>query len=483
MENVRDWNISRQLWWGHRIPAYFYGEGMNDFVVASNEEEALKLAQDKTDNPNLKIHDLRQESDVLDTWFSSWLWPISVFDGIRNPDNKEIKYYYPTNDLVTAPEILFFWVARMIIAGYEWQGQKPFNAVYLTGIVRDKLGRKMSKSLGNSPDPIMLMEQYGADGVRVGMLLTSPAGNDLPFDESLCEQGRNFSNKIWNALRLVKGWEITDGKASDSAYAAIQWMDARINQNIAIIEDHFSKYRISDALMTIYKLVWNDFCSNYLEIVKPAYQAPIERETYNSTVKFFEKLMKMLHPFMPFITEEVWHKLNDQSKDIIISKMPEAEHYNEDVIANFEFAEEVIGAVRNIRNKNNIANKEPLKLYVKRNQEAELSKEFNAVISKLCNLESLQYVNDDMEGANRFMVGTAEFFVPMIVNIDVESELAKLKEELKYQQGFLNSVSKKLSNERFVNNAPAAVVEMERKKAEDAESKIILINEQISRLS
>ena len=483
MENVRDWNISRQLWWGHRIPAYFYGEGMNDFVVASNIEDALKLAQEKTENNKLKIEDLRQESDVLDTWFSSWLWPISVFDGIRNSDNKEIKYYYPTNDLVTAPEILFFWVARMIIAGYEWQGQKPFNAVYLTGIVRDKLGRKMSKSLGNSPDPIKLMEQYGADGVRVGMLLTSPAGNDLPFDESLCEQGRNFSNKIWNALRLVKSWEITDGKSSDSASAGIQWMEARIDQNIAIIEDHFSKYRISDALMTIYKLVWNDFCSNYLEIVKPAYQAPIERETYDSTVVFFEKLMKMLHPFMPFITEEVWHLLNEQSKDIIISEMPVAKEYNEDIIANFDFAEEVIGAVRNIRNKKNIANKEQLKLYIKRNQEAELSKEFNAVITKLCNLESLEYVNEDMEGANRFMVGTAEFFVPMIENIDVEAELAKLNDELKYQQGFLNSVNKKLSNERFVNNAPAAVVDMERKKAEDAKSKINLINEQIARLS
>lgn len=483
MENVRDWNISRQLWWGHRIPAYFYGEGMNDFVVASNIEDALKLAQEKTANNKLKIEDLRQESDVLDTWFSSWLWPISVFDGIRNSDNKEIKYYYPTNDLVTAPEILFFWVARMIIAGYEWQGQKPFNAVYLTGIVRDKLGRKMSKSLGNSPDPIKLMEQYGADGVRVGMLLTSPAGNDLPFDESLCEQGRNFSNKIWNALRLVKSWEITDGKSSDSASAGIQWMEARIDQNIAIIEDHFSKYRISDALMTIYKLVWNDFCSNYLEIVKPAYQAPIERETYDSTVVFFEKLMKMLHPFMPFITEEVWHLLNEQSKDIIISEMPVAKEYNEDIIANFDFAEEVIGAVRNIRNKKNIANKEQLKLYIKRNQEAELSKEFNAVITKLCNLESLEYVNEDMEGANRFMVGTAEFFVPMIENIDVEAELAKLNDELKYQQGFLNSVNKKLSNERFVNNAPAAVVDMERKKAEDAKSKINLINEQIARLS
>ncbi len=483
MENVRDWNISRQLWWGHRIPAYFYGEGINDFVVATNIEDALRLAKDKTLNPNLKAEDLRQESDVLDTWFSSWLWPISVFDGIRNPENKEIKYYYPTNDLVTAPEILFFWVARMIIAGYEWQGQKPFNYVYLTGIVRDKLGRKMSKSLGNSPDPIMLMDKYGADGVRVGMLLTSPAGNDLPFDEALCEQGRNFSNKIWNALRLVKSWETTEGKSSNSASAGIQWMEARINQNIAIIEDHFSKYRISDALMSIYKLIWNDFCSSYLEIVKPAYKSPIEKDTYIATVGFFEKLMKMLHPFMPFITEEVWHILNEQSKDIIISEMPIAAEYDKEVISNFEFTEEVIGAVRNIRNKKNIANKEKLKLFVKRNQEKELSKELDAVIIKLCNLESLEYINKDLEGANRFMIGTAEFFIPMLDNIDVEAEISKLQQELKYQKGFLASVNKKLSNERFVNNAPSKVVDIERKKAEDAESKIRIIEEQINRLS
>ncbi len=483
MENVRDWNISRQLWWGHRIPAYFYGEGINDFVVATNIEDALRLAKDKTLNPNLKAEGLRQESDVLDTWFSSWLWPISVFDGIRNPENKEIKYYYPTNDLVTAPEILFFWVARMIIAGYEWQGQKPFNYVYLTGIVRDKLGRKMSKSLGNSPDPIMLMDKYGADGVRVGMLLTSPAGNDLPFDEALCEQGRNFSNKIWNALRLVKSWETTEGKSSNSASAGIQWMEARINQNIAIIEDHFSKYRISDALMSIYKLIWNDFCSSYLEIVKPAYKSPIEKDTYIATVGFFEKLMKMLHPFMPFITEEVWHILNEQSKDIIISEMPIAAEYDKEVISNFEFTEEVIGAVRNIRNKKNIANKEKLKLFVKRNQEKELSKELDAVIIKLCNLESLEYINKDLEGANRFMIGTAEFFIPMLDNIDVEAEISKLQQELKYQKGFLASVNKKLSNERFVNNAPSKVVDIERKKAEDAESKIRIIEEQINRLS
>ncbi len=483
MENVRDWNISRQLWWGHRIPAWFYGDGMNDFVVAMEENEALKLAQDKLQNPELKLSDLRQESDVLDTWFSSWLWPISVFDGIRNPENKEIKYYYPTNDLVTAPEILFFWVARMIIAGYEYQGEKPFNAVYLTGIVRDKLGRKMSKSLGNSPDPIKLMNQYGADGVRVGMLLTSPAGNDLPFDEALCEQGRNFSNKIWNALRLVKGWGVVEGEATDAAKAAMSWLDARINQSLESIENNFSKYRISDALMTTYKLVWDDFCSNYLEVIKPPYQAPIDATTYNKTIEYFEKLMKILHPFMPFITEEIFHILKEQNTDIIISEIPVSEKYDEAALKNFDFAQEVVVGIRNIRNKKNIPNKEKLELSVKINKEEKLSTEFNAVISKLSNLANLTYVTEDVEGANRFMVKSAEFYIPMSENIDVEAELKKLKEDLKYNEGFLIAVGKKLSNERFVNNAPAKVVDMERKKAADAEQKIIIIKEQISKLS
>ncbi len=483
MENVRDWNISRQLWWGHRIPAYFYGEGMNDFVIAKDENEALLLAQKKVNNSSLTLSDLRQESDVLDTWFSSWLWPISVFDGIRNPDNKEINYYYPTNDLVTAPEILFFWVARMIIAGYEWRGEKPFNAVYLTGIVRDKLGRKMSKSLGNSPDPIMLMEKYGADGVRVGMLLTSPAGNDLPFDESLCEQGRNFSNKIWNALRLIKSWQIVDAPASNAATAGIQWMEARINMSLESIEDNFSKYRISDALMTSYKLVWDDFCSNYLEIIKPAYQQAIERTTYEATLTFFEELMQILHPFMPFLSEEVWHSLREQKEDIIVSTMPVSKAYNQQVIEDFEFVQATIGAVRNIRNKKNIPNRESLELLLKINKERILSKELTAVISKLCNLSKLEYVEQNVEGANRFMVKTAEFFIPMSENIDVEAEIIKLQEDLNYQEGFLKAVGKKLSNERFVNNAPAKVVDMERKKAADAEQKISIIKEQIKKLS
>ncbi len=482
MENVRDWNISRQLWWGHRIPAWFYSDGINDFVIAKTAEEALPEARKKSGNKDLNAADLRQESDVLDTWFSSWLWPISVFDGIRHPENEEIKYYYPTNDLVTAPEILFFWVARMIIAGYEYRGEKPFENVYLTGIVRDKLGRKMSKSLGNSPDPIGLMEQYGADGVRVGMLLTSPAGNDLPFDEALCEQGRNFSNKIWNALRLVKGWEISDGKATEAAKAGMQWMDARINESLKSIEDNFSKYRLSEALMTTYKLIWDDFCSNYLEIVKPPYQQSIDRETYEQTIVFFEKLMQILHPFMPFLTEEVWHLLREQKEDIIVSNMPKAEAYDAGIIADFDFAAEVINNVRNVRNKKQIPMKEQLELKVKANGQAGTKSAFDAVIIKLSNLSKLEYVEADVEGATRFLVKSAEYFVPMSDNVDVEAELAKLQEELSYTQGFLASVNKKLSNERFVNNAPAKVVDMERKKAADAEQKIKVLEEQIAGL-
>ena len=437
MENVRDWNISRQLWWGHRIPAFFYGDGMEDFVIAKTAEEALPLAIEKSGKADLQLADLRQEDDVLDTWFSSWLWPISVFDGIRNPDNEEVNYYYPTNDLVTAPEILFFWVARMIIAGYEYRDEKPFENVYLTGIVRDKLGRKMSKSLGNSPDPIGLMEKYGADGVRVGMLLTSPAGNDLPFDEALCEQGRNFSNKIWNALRLVKGWEVVDGEPTAAATAGIKWMDARINESLQSMEMNFSKYRLSDALMTTYKLIWDDFCSNYLEIVKPPYQKPIDRATYDQTIAFFEKLMKILHPFMPFLTEEVWHLLAEQEKDIIVSEMPKSADYDEALIRDFDFATEVIANVRNLRNKKNIPMKEQMELMVKANAQQGTDSDFNAVIVKLSNLSKLEYVEADVEGAMRFMVKAAEYFVPMSENVDVEAELAKLEEELKYTQGFL----------------------------------------------
>ena len=482
MENVRDWNISRQLWWGHRIPAFFYGDGMEDFVIAKTAEEALPLAIEKSGKADLQLADLRQEDDVLDTWFSSWLWPISVFDGIRNPDNEEVNYYYPTNDLVTAPEILFFWVARMIIAGYEYRDEKPFENVYLTGIVRDKLGRKMSKSLGNSPDPIGLMEKYGADGVRVGMLLTSPAGNDLPFDEALCEQGRNFSNKIWNALRLVKGWEVVDGEPTAAATAGIKWLDARINESLQSMEMNFSKYRLSDALMTTYKLIWDDFCSNYLEIVKPPYQKPIDRATYDQTIAFFEKLMKILHPFMPFLTEEVWHLLAEQEKDIIVSEMPKSADYDEALIRDFDFATEVIANVRNLRNKKNIPMKEQMELMVKANTQQGTDSDFDAVIVKLSNLSKLEYVEADVEGATRFMVKAAEYFVPMSENVDVEAELAKLEEELKYTQGFLMSVNKKLGNARFVDNAPAKVVEMERKKAADAEQKIAVLEEQIAAL-
>lgn len=482
MENVRDWNISRQLWWGHRIPAFFYGDGMEDFVIAKTAKEALPLAIDKSGKEDLQLSDLRQEDDVLDTWFSSWLWPISVFDGIRNPDNEEVNYYYPTNDLVTAPEILFFWVARMIIVGYEYRQEKPFENVYLTGIVRDKLGRKMSKSLGNSPDPIGLMEKYGADGVRVGMLLTSPAGNDLPFDEILCQQGRNFSNKIWNAMRLVKGWDIADGEPTAAAQAGIKWMDARINESLQSIEHNFSKYRLSDALMTTYKLIWDDFCSNYLEIVKPPYQQPIHRSTYEQTIVFFEKLMKILHPFMPFLTEEVWHLLREQQQDIIVSNMPQSANFDTSVISDFDFAADVIANVRNLRNKKNIPMKEPLELLVKANAQQGTKSEFDAVIIKLSNLSKLEYVEQEVEGANRFLVKSAEYFVPMSENVDLEADLAKLEEELKYTKGFLISVSKKLSNARFVDNAPAKVVEMERKKAADAEQKIKVLEEQIAGL-
>lgn len=483
MENVRDWNISRQLWWGHRIPAWFYADGMNDFVVAMDEEGALIKAQEKTGNPALKMEDLRQDSDVLDTWFSSWLWPISVFDGIRNPDNKDINYYYPTNDLVTAPEILFFWVARMIIAGYEWRNEKPFNNVYLTGIVRDKQGRKMSKSLGNSPDPIKLMNQYGADGVRVGMLLTSPAGNDLPFDESLCEQGRNFSNKIWNALRLVKGWEVDRNKEMpQSSKEGVAWMQNRIQSELAKIEDNFSKYRISDALMGSYKLVWDDFCSSYLEIVKPAYQTPIDQASLDATLEFFDTLMKMLHPFMPFLTEEIWHNLRVREGDIIVAEWPTKTAIDEKILTDFDFASEVINGIRNIRNQKNIPQKDALELMVK-NQKAEgLENAFEAVVCKLANISELKHVEEDVEGALRFMVKSTEFFVPAGETIDVEAEIKKLEEELKYTNGFLISVGKKLSNERFVSGAPEKVVAMERKKQEDAERKIIAINEQLASL-
>ena len=482
MENVRDWCISRQLWWGQRIPAYYLPNG--EVVVAKSAEEALTKAKEQFNLSDLKAKDIRQDEDVLNTWFSSWLWPISVFDGIRHPDNEDIKYYYPTNDLITAPEILFFWVARMIMAGLEYRGEVPFKNVYLTGIVRDKQGRKMSKSLGNSPDPILLMEKYGADGVRVGMLLTSPAGNDLPFDESLCEQGRNFSNKIWNALRLIKGWEI-DRAADQPPYAkaAIQWFDARLQSTLETLENHFSKYRISDALMTVYKLIWDDFCSWYLEMIKPPYQKPIDAKTMESTLGFFEALMKLAHPFIPFISEEVWHHLNDrQGASIMVEAMPERRGYDHDILETFSNEMEVIMAIRKLRAEKNIPMKKPLDLFIKKNNSEQADHTFDEVIRKLCNLGQMEYTTENIDGALSFIVKSTEFFVPLGDAIDAEAEIKKLKEDLKYTRGFLNSVGKKLANERFVNNAPEAVVNKEKQKMADAESRIRVLEEQLAGL-
>lgn len=479
MENVKDWNISRQLWWGQRIPVYYLPN--KEEVVAKSAEEALAKAKEKyPELADITINDIQQDEDVLDTWFSSWLWPISVFDGIRNPDNDDIKYYYPTNDLVTAPEILFFWVARMIMSGLEYRNEIPFKNVYFTGIVRDKLGRKMSKSLGNSPDPIKLMEEYGADGVRVGMLLTSPAGNDLPFDESLCEQGRNFSNKIWNALRLVKGWNIEEKEQAPAAQAGIKWIHARINQTLEQIEDNYSKYRLSDALMGTYKLIWDDFCSNYLEIIKPPYGEAIDRVTLEETILIFEKLMKILHPFMPFLTEEVWHILRDREEgdDIIINNMPTFKSFDEKTIKEFEIASEVINQIRKLRKEKNIPQKEKLQLYF--STKGLHKGEFAPVIVKLGNIETFEQIDEKPEAAISFMVDAQEYFVPLSGNVDVEAEIAKLEEDLKYQKGFLKSVEKKLSNERFVNNAPEKVVEMEKKKQSDAIEKIQKIEEMLA---
>ena len=477
MENVKDWCVSRQLWWGHRIPAYYLPEG--GYVVAATEEEALKLAQDI--NPELKLSDLRQDEDCLDTWFSSWLWPISVFDGINNPDNKEINYYYPTNDLVTAPEILFFWVARMIIAGYEYRNERCFKNVYLTGIVRDKLGRKMSKSLGNSPDPIELMEKYGADGVRMGMLLTSAAGNDLPFDEVLCEQGRNFNNKIWNAFRLVKGWEVDDSiDQPETAKIAIQWFDNVISKTIEEMDDLFSKYRLSEALMLVYKLFWDEFSSWYLELVKPAYQQPIDKVTYEATLSFFDFLLRLLHPFMPFITEELWQAIapRENGESIMISELPLSKAFDNKFLSDFEHTKHIIAGIRTIRLQKNIANKDALSLEILGAHDAA----YDSAIEKMGNLSSIDSVTEKSAGAASFMVGTTEFAVPLTENIDVEAELEKMRAELTYQEGFLKSVEKKLSNERFVQNAKAEIVDTERKKQADAISKIASLKESIETL-
>ncbi|MDA8535580.1 valine--tRNA ligase [Flavobacteriales bacterium] len=477
MENIKDWCVSRQLWWGQQIPAYFY-EG-NKYVVAESKEEALTLAQ--KEKPSVTMADLRQDADVLDTWFSSWLWPISVFDGIRNPDNEEINYYYPTNDLVTAPEILFFWVARMVMAGYEYQEKLPFKNVYLTGIVRDKQGRKMSKSLGNSPDPITLMKQYGADGVRVGMLLCSPAGNDLPFDEGLCEQGRNFSNKIWNAFRLIKGWEVTDVKQPESAKQAIDWFENKISKTITEIDESYSKYRISEALMGTYRLVWDDFCSWYLEMVKPNYGSPIDSVTYVKTIEQLEKILKLLHPFMPFLSEEIWHLIDDRKEDIIVAEWPNAGNVNEQLLADFENTTEVVAGIRTIRKEQNIANKEQLELLVIDNQKSESN--LDAIIAKLGNLTSVKTTKEKPGGAFSFMVNSNEYYIPLGNNIDIAGEIEKLEKELNYTQGFLKSVEGKLSNERFVNNAPEEVVANEKNKMTDAQAKIKILKEKIITLS
>ncbi|RMZ50830.1 valine--tRNA ligase [Flavobacteriaceae bacterium PRS1] len=472
MENIRDWNISRQLLWGQQIPAYFYGDGKNDFVVAETIEEALKLAQEKTGDRRLKTEDLKQESDVVDTWFSSWLWPMSVFDGIRNPENEDINYYYPTNDLVTAPDILFFWVARMIIAGYEFKGKKPFSNVYFTGLVRDKQRRKMSKSLGNSPDALKLIEEFGADGVRVGLLLSSAAGNDLMFEEALCQQGKGFANKVWNAFRLIKGWEIADIEQPKSSQIAIEWFESKFQQTLLELEDYYSKYRLSDALMTTYKLIWDDFCSWLLEMVKPAYQQPIDRKTYNAIVTILEDNLKILHPFMPFLTEEIWQHIATRTPQeaLIIEKWPETKSVNKDLISEFDFAAEVISGIRTIRKQKNIAFKDAIELHVLNNEKTATT--FDVVISKLGNISTLNYTNEKVEGALTFRVKSNEYFVPMQGSIDIEAEIAKLTEELNYTQGFLKSVQKKLSNELFVNNAPDQVVASEKKKEADALSKI-----------
>ena len=472
MENIRDWNISRQLFWGQQIPAYFYGDGKDDFVVAESIEKALELAKDKSGNTQLDIIDLRQDSDVLDTWFSSWLWPISVFDGIRNPENEDINYYYPTNDLVTGPDILFFWVARMIVAGYEYKDQKPFKNVYFTGLVRDKQRRKMSKSLGNSPDALKLIEDFGADGVRVGLLLSSAAGNDLMFDEALCQQGKAFGNKIWNAFRLIEGWEVAEIEQPDYAVIAIDWYHAKFQKTLVEIEDHFSKYRLSDALMTTYKLIWDDFCSWLLEMVKPAYGAPIDKITYEAVVAILESNLKVLHPFMPFLTEEIWQFLEKRTpeKALIVASWPEQKPYDQVLLNGFEFASDVVSGIRTIRKEKNIAFKNTIELLVL-NKESQ-TKDFDAIITKLGNISNLTYTNETVENALSFRVKSNEYFIPANDTIDVAAELLKLEEELKYTEGFLKSVQKKLSNERFVSGAPEQVVASEKKKEADAIAKI-----------
>ncbi|TNE54204.1 MAG: valine--tRNA ligase [Bacteroidetes bacterium] len=481
MENVKDWCISRQLWWGHRIPAWFYGTGTEDYVVAKTREEASELASKKAGR-NIDASELKQDEDVLDTWFSSWVWPISVFKGLTNPGNEEIKYYYPTNDLVTAPEIMFFWVARMIMAGYEYMDELPFRNVYFTGIVRDKLGRKMSKSLGNSPDPIELIEKFGADGVRVGILISSPAGNDLPFDSSQCEQGRNFANKIWNAFRLIDSWESkADLEQSEAAKVAVEWFESRYNEVLEEINGQFERFKISEALMTTYKLVWDDFCSWYLEMIKPGYQQPIDQLTLEQSKVFFEKVLKLMQPFTPFIAEELWHLIREQEEDIIVSAWPEVGSKDKRILQNFGKATEVISNIRNIRKQHNIANKVKIDLLIVKHND--LDEGFDAVIKKLGNLSRLSYVTEKAQNANSFIVDGNEYYIPFGEEIDIDAEKQKLQEELSYTQGFLNSVQKKLQNERFISGAPEQVIANERKKESDALQKIELLTEKLSSLN
>jgi len=476
LENIKDWCVSRQLWWGQQIPAYYY-DG-NKFVVAKNKEEALVLARKQ--NPNINLNDLKQDEDVLDTWFSSWLWPISVFDGIRSPNNKEINYYYPTNDLVTAPEILFFWVARMIMAGYEYKNDMPFKNVYLTGIVRDKLGRKMSKSLGNSPDPIALIDKYGADGVRVGMLLCSPAGNDLPFNENLCEQGRNFSNKIWNAFRLIKGWEVKDIEQPESSKKAIIWFDNKLNKELEEINKSFKTYRISEALMSIYKLIWDDFCSVYLEIIKPSYGSPIEKKSLDYTIKFLEKLLKLLHPFSPFITEEIWHLIKDRNDDIIISEWPKTNTFDKNLIQQFSIALEVVSSIRNFRKEKNIQLKQKVSLLIK--QKVKTKNNFYSIIYKLGNIDEILYVETNTSPSYSFMVGSDEYFIPYNDSIDITEEVKKIEKEIEYVRGFIKIVNNKLSNQNFVKKAPKNLVEIEKNKLNDGNIKLDILTKKLNSL-
>ncbi len=480
MENIKDWNISRQLWWGHQIPAWYLPEG--GYVVAMNVQEALQVAKEKTANADLTIDDLRRDEDCLDTWFSSWLWPISLFNGILDPGNEEINYYYPTSDLVTAPDIIFFWVARMIMAGYEFEGKMPFKNVYFTGLVRDKQGRKMSKSLGNSPDPLELIDRYGADGVRMGMMLTAPAGNDIPFDEALCEQGRNFCNKIWNAFRLIKGWEVTDNaEISETAKFATRWFESVQNRTASEVADLFGKFRINEALMAVYKLFWDEFSSWYLEMIKPAYGMPINRSIYGTTLCYLENLLVLLHPFMPFITEEIYQQMSprQEGESLMLVPLTMNTYVAVEEVAMFDIAKEVISHIRSIRLQKNIAQKEQLELQlIGENPIAEV----NPVIEKMCNLSRITVVDVKPEGASTFMIGTTEFAVPLGNMIDVEAEIARMEAELKHKEGFLQAVIKKLSNDKFVNNAPAQVLELERKKRADAESIINSLKESIAAL-